>query len=174
MKREVLLISACLFHQGGKEHGVPILISEIHPSQPAERCGGLHVGDAILAVNGINLRDAKHKEAVTILSQQVTAPSSHRNTTQHLGISVNMLVLLVCFSTARLSLRWSTWLQKWTVMMRTWSMKMTTAITTDSTWTNWTAVAQRQPATAQHPCRVNNHGSTTSWLQKCEWHLKCQ
>ncbi|XP_041109045.1 Golgi-associated PDZ and coiled-coil motif-containing protein-like isoform X2 [Polyodon spathula] len=55
---------------GGKEHGVPILISEIHPSQPAERCGGLHVGDAILAVNGINLRDAKHKEAVTILSQQ--------------------------------------------------------------------------------------------------------
>jgi len=58
--------------QGGKEHGVPILISEIHPTQPADRCGGLHVGDAILAVNSINLRDAKHKEAVTILSQQVT------------------------------------------------------------------------------------------------------
>lgn len=58
-------------NQGGKEHGVPILISEIHPTQPADRCGGLHVGDAILAVNGINLRDAKHKEAVTILSQQV-------------------------------------------------------------------------------------------------------
>lgn len=55
---------------GGKEHGVPILISEIHPSQPADRCGDLHVGDAILAVNSINLRDAKHKEAVTILSQQ--------------------------------------------------------------------------------------------------------
>lgn len=63
-----------LTSQGGKEHGVPILISEIHPAQPAERCGGLHVGDAILAVNNINLRDAKHKEAVTILSQQVTAP----------------------------------------------------------------------------------------------------
>ncbi|XP_043540458.1 Golgi-associated PDZ and coiled-coil motif-containing protein isoform X2 [Chiloscyllium plagiosum] len=55
---------------GGKEHGVPILISEIHQGQPAERCDGLHVGDAILAVNGIDLRDAKHKEAVTILSQQ--------------------------------------------------------------------------------------------------------
>lgn len=55
---------------GGKEHGVPILISEIHTNQPADRCGGLHVGDAILAVNSINLRDAKHKEAVTILSQQ--------------------------------------------------------------------------------------------------------
>ncbi|XP_045428996.1 Golgi-associated PDZ and coiled-coil motif-containing protein isoform X3 [Pipistrellus kuhlii] len=55
---------------GGKEHGVPILISEIQPGQPADRCGGLHVGDAILAVNGVNLRDTKHKEAVTILSQQ--------------------------------------------------------------------------------------------------------
>lgn len=55
---------------GGKEHGVPILISEIHQGQPADRCGSLHVGDAILAVNSINLRDAKHKEAVTILSQQ--------------------------------------------------------------------------------------------------------
>lgn len=47
------------------------MVSEIHPGQPADRCGGLHVGDAILAVNGVNLRDAKHKEAVTILSQQV-------------------------------------------------------------------------------------------------------
>lgn len=66
-----LTFSSVSAHQGGKEHGVPILISEIHVSQPAERCGGLHVGDAILAVNGVNLRDAKHKEAVTILSQQV-------------------------------------------------------------------------------------------------------
>lgn len=63
-----MLVNSC---QGGKEHGVPILISEIHPGQPAERCRGLHVGDAVLAVNSINLRDAKHKEAVTILSQQV-------------------------------------------------------------------------------------------------------
>lgn len=68
----------CLDGQGGKEHGVPILISEIHPTQPAERCGGLHVGDAILAVNSINLRDAKHKEAVTILSQQVRLGSWER------------------------------------------------------------------------------------------------
>ncbi|NXD76700.1 GOPC protein, partial [Halcyon senegalensis] len=55
---------------GGIFFGVPILISEIHPGQPAFFCGGLHVGDAILAVNGFFLRDAKHKEAVTILSQQ--------------------------------------------------------------------------------------------------------
>ena len=66
--------------QGGKEHGVPILISEIHPGQPAERCRGLHVGDAVLAVNSINLRDAKHKEAVTILSQQVRSPRRTRYT----------------------------------------------------------------------------------------------
>uniref|UniRef100_A0A8C4QPH0 Golgi-associated PDZ and coiled-coil motif-containing protein n=1 Tax=Eptatretus burgeri TaxID=7764 RepID=A0A8C4QPH0_EPTBU len=55
---------------GGKEHGVPIIVSEVHPSLPAARSGGLFVGDAILAVNGINLRDAKHQEAVSILSQQ--------------------------------------------------------------------------------------------------------
>lgn len=67
------LVLFCFFCQGGKEHGVPILISEIHPGQPADRCGGLHVGDAILAVNGVNLRDTKHKEAVTILSQQVSS-----------------------------------------------------------------------------------------------------
>ena len=60
----------CLF-QGGKEHGVPILISEIHEGQPADRCKGLFIGDAILSVNGIDLRNAKHSEAVQILSQQV-------------------------------------------------------------------------------------------------------
>jgi len=57
--------------QGGREHGVPILISEIHPDLPAHRSGALFVGDAILAVNGIDLRDAKHSEAVEILSHQV-------------------------------------------------------------------------------------------------------
>ncbi|XP_033635910.1 Golgi-associated PDZ and coiled-coil motif-containing protein-like [Asterias rubens] len=55
---------------GGKEHGVPILISEIHEGLPADRSQGLFVGDAILSVNGISLRDAKHTEAVDILSQQ--------------------------------------------------------------------------------------------------------
>ena len=57
--------------QGGKEHGVPILISEIHEHQPADRCKSLYIGDAILSVNGIDLRNAKHAEAVQILSQQV-------------------------------------------------------------------------------------------------------
>jgi golgi-associated PDZ and coiled-coil motif-containing protein len=57
--------------QGGKEHGVPVLISEVHRSQPADRCGQLFVGDAILSVNGIDLRQAKHSHAVEILSKQV-------------------------------------------------------------------------------------------------------
>ena len=50
---------------------MPILISEIHEHQPADRCGGLYVGDAILSVNGIDLRDTKHTDAVDVLSQQV-------------------------------------------------------------------------------------------------------
>ena len=54
--------------QGGKEHGVPILISEIHPGLPAERCQGVYVGDAILSCNGIDLQEAKHSEAVKVLS----------------------------------------------------------------------------------------------------------
>ena len=57
--------------QGGKEHGVPILISEIHEGQPADRCDSLYVGDAILSVNKHDLRSAKHAEAVQLLSQQV-------------------------------------------------------------------------------------------------------
>uniref|UniRef100_A0A915DP39 PDZ domain-containing protein n=1 Tax=Ditylenchus dipsaci TaxID=166011 RepID=A0A915DP39_9BILA len=56
---------------GGKEHGVPILISEIHHGQPADRCEDLFVGDAILSVNGIDLRSAKHSEAVEILSKEM-------------------------------------------------------------------------------------------------------
>ena len=50
---------------------MPILVSEIHEGQPADRCGSLYIGDAILSVNGLDLRNAKHGEAVQILSQQV-------------------------------------------------------------------------------------------------------
>uniref|UniRef100_H2YVJ7 PDZ domain-containing protein n=1 Tax=Ciona savignyi TaxID=51511 RepID=H2YVJ7_CIOSA len=56
---------------GGREHGVPILVSEIHEGAVVDRTGGLYVGDAILSVNGIDLRHAKHKEAVDALSQQI-------------------------------------------------------------------------------------------------------
>ena len=57
---------------GGKEHGLPILISEIHEGGPAWRCGQLYVGDSILAVNKHDLRDTKHTEAVQILSSVVS------------------------------------------------------------------------------------------------------
>lgn len=53
---------------GGREQGLPILISEIHEGGPAERCG-LYIGDSILVVNDIDLKDALHSEAVEILSK---------------------------------------------------------------------------------------------------------
>uniref|UniRef100_A0AC35TR66 PDZ domain-containing protein n=1 Tax=Rhabditophanes sp. KR3021 TaxID=114890 RepID=A0AC35TR66_9BILA len=56
---------------GGKEHGVPIIVSEIHPDQPAEACGEIFVGDALLSCNGINLRGAMHMEAVKILMKEM-------------------------------------------------------------------------------------------------------
>lgn len=75
---EYLLLYVCFIpiqlyfvFKGGKEHGVPILISEVHPDQPADRSGNLFVGDAILSVNGIDLSAAKHTEAVEILSREV-------------------------------------------------------------------------------------------------------
>ena len=55
--------------KGGKEHGVPIIISEIHDNMPAQRCGNVYVGDAILSVNGTDLKEATHKEAVHVLSR---------------------------------------------------------------------------------------------------------
>ncbi|CAH2005419.1 unnamed protein product [Acanthoscelides obtectus] len=55
---------------GGREHGVPILISELEPNGPAALSKQLYIGDAILYVNDIDLRNACHREAVTILQQQ--------------------------------------------------------------------------------------------------------
>lgn len=57
---------------GGKEHGVPILISEIDSKGPAERTNSLYVGDAILEVNDIDLRNSKHAHAVEVLSSLVS------------------------------------------------------------------------------------------------------
>ncbi|KAH1013854.1 hypothetical protein HUJ04_002790 [Dendroctonus ponderosae] len=55
---------------GGREHGVPILISEVEQNGPAALSEHLYIGDAILYVNDIDLRNACHKEAVSILQQQ--------------------------------------------------------------------------------------------------------
>ncbi|CAH1133356.1 unnamed protein product [Ceutorhynchus assimilis] len=55
---------------GGREHGVPILISELEQNGPAAMSDQLYIGDAILFVNDIDLRNSCHKEAVSILQQQ--------------------------------------------------------------------------------------------------------
>uniref|UniRef100_A0A4W5MJ97 Syntrophin, basic 1 n=1 Tax=Hucho hucho TaxID=62062 RepID=A0A4W5MJ97_9TELE len=50
--------------KGGKENKMPILISKIFKGLAADQTQALYVGDAILSVNGVNLRDATHDEAV--------------------------------------------------------------------------------------------------------------
>ena len=47
-----------VFTQGGREHGVPILISELEPTL-TER--NLFVGDAILSVNGVDLNQVTYE-----------------------------------------------------------------------------------------------------------------
>ncbi|CAF4306414.1 unnamed protein product [Rotaria socialis] len=53
--------------KGGRENRMPILISKIFPNLPAAQSGQLHIGDAILSVNGKDLQHVSHEEAVQIL-----------------------------------------------------------------------------------------------------------
>ncbi|KAG7471972.1 hypothetical protein MATL_G00103640 [Megalops atlanticus] len=55
--------------KGGKENKMPILISKIFKGLAADQTGALFVGDAILSVNGYNLREATHDEAVQALKK---------------------------------------------------------------------------------------------------------
>ncbi len=55
--------------KGGKENKMPILISKIFKGLAADQTQALYVGDAILSVNAINLRDATHDEAVQVLKK---------------------------------------------------------------------------------------------------------
>ncbi|XP_067094087.1 beta-1-syntrophin isoform X1 [Osmerus mordax] len=55
--------------KGGKENKMPILISKIFKGLAADQTQALYVGDAILTVNGANLRDATHDEAVQALKR---------------------------------------------------------------------------------------------------------
>lgn len=48
---------------------MPILISKIFRGMAADNAKGLYVGDAILSVNGEDLRDATHEEAVRALKR---------------------------------------------------------------------------------------------------------
>lgn len=55
--------------KGGKENKMPILISKIFKGMAADMTEQLYVGDAILSVNGEDLRDATHDEAVRALKR---------------------------------------------------------------------------------------------------------
>ncbi|XP_049585788.1 beta-1-syntrophin [Syngnathus scovelli] len=55
--------------KGGRENKMPILISKIFKGLAADQTQALYVGDAILSVNGFNLRDASHDEAVQALKR---------------------------------------------------------------------------------------------------------
>ncbi|XP_059022459.1 gamma-1-syntrophin [Mustela lutreola] len=50
--------------KGGAEHNIPVVISKISKEQRAELSGLLFIGDAILQINGINVRKCRHEEVV--------------------------------------------------------------------------------------------------------------
>lgn len=54
---------------GGKENKMPILISKIFKGLAADQTEALYVGDAIMSVNGYDLREATHDEAVQALKK---------------------------------------------------------------------------------------------------------
>lgn len=53
--------------KGGRENNMPIFISKIFKGMAADQTEQLFVGDAILSVNGKQLTDATHDEAVYAL-----------------------------------------------------------------------------------------------------------
>lgn len=55
--------------KGGKENRMPILISKIFRGMAAESTKALYVGDAILSVNGEDLKDSTHEYAVKVLKK---------------------------------------------------------------------------------------------------------
>jgi hypothetical protein len=55
--------------KGGKENRMPILISKIFKGMSADQTEQLYVGDAILSVNGEDLKDATHDDAVAALKR---------------------------------------------------------------------------------------------------------
>ena len=55
--------------KGGRENKMPILISKIFKGMAADQTEQLYVGDAILSVNGEDLRESTHEEAVKVLKR---------------------------------------------------------------------------------------------------------
>jgi len=55
--------------KGGRENKMPILISKIFKGMAADKTNELYVGDAVLSVNGEDLKEATHDEAVKALKR---------------------------------------------------------------------------------------------------------
>ena len=55
--------------KGGKENRMPILISKIFKGMSADQTEQLYVGDAIISVNGEDLKDATHDDAVAAVKR---------------------------------------------------------------------------------------------------------
>jgi len=55
--------------KGGRENKMPILISKIFKGMAADKTNQLYVGDAVLSVNGEDLKEATHDEAVKVLKR---------------------------------------------------------------------------------------------------------
>ncbi|CDQ85958.1 unnamed protein product [Oncorhynchus mykiss] len=69
--------------KGGRENRMPILISKIFPGLAADQSRALRVGDAILSVNGNDLREATHDLAVQALKKagkEVTLEEHYKET----------------------------------------------------------------------------------------------
>lgn len=45
------------------------LVGRLVENSPAERCGQLHVGDRILAVNKVDISNMHHEDVVTIIKE---------------------------------------------------------------------------------------------------------
>jgi hypothetical protein len=55
--------------KGGRENRMPVFISKIFPGLAADSSGQLRVGDAILSVDGVDVSNASHDEAVVCLKR---------------------------------------------------------------------------------------------------------
>ena len=53
--------------KGGLENKCPCFVSRIFPGEAADRAGGLQIDDALLAINGTDIRGASHEEIVTLI-----------------------------------------------------------------------------------------------------------
>lgn len=63
--------------QGGKEHGLPIIISEIKEGGPLDRGKGCFVGDEIIEVDGIGIGALEHRDAGNLLRSLVNSMRVH-------------------------------------------------------------------------------------------------